>query len=310
MRASAFEASLAEARDYPQLWRLGLGLVFIAFMYVAIVIPITVGAIFIRARQIAAPEDPTPLHLVSALGSLQAELTGATGIATPESVFFVLATFLGLFVGPLLAAAAFHFRGPGSLFGDLPEWTEGFLTALAMLVPVYAVMIGLGFLVDAPVPGLPLAEWLRFLPFALVMIFIQIGAEELVFRGYLQQQLAARFAARWIWMGLPAVLFAALHWSPVAGANMPLVLLSALVFGLLAADLTEKTGSLGAAMGLHFGNNAVGILGVATANTITGLALYVTAEPISAGGAQTLSIVVSIAVLVLVWWLTRRRLTR
>ncbi len=50
---------------------------------------------------------------------------------------------------------------------------------------------------------------------------IQTGAEELVFRGYLQQQLAARFASPLIWMVLPALIFGAVHYDPAtAGPNV------------------------------------------------------------------------------------------
>ncbi|SFD01942.1 CPBP family intramembrane glutamic endopeptidase [Tropicimonas isoalkanivorans] len=306
MRAPAFEASLEDARDYPQLWRLLLGLIFIFFMFLSMAAMLVGGAV-----AVAGMIDPTyTTHVVAALNRMRAAAQGFGGVDSPLAVLLLLTTFAGLFVGPMLAAAAFHFRGPGSLFGDAADWAEGFFTALAVLVPVYGVMIALGVWLETPTPNLPLDRWLMLLPLALPLIFVQIAAEELVFRGYLQQQLAARFNARWIWMGIPALIFASLHISPVAEANLIIVLISALIFGLLAADLTEQTGSLGAAMGLHFGNNLAGILGLATADTITGLALYVTPAPEGRAAAQGLSIGISVAVLVLVWWLTRRRLTR
>lgn len=310
MRAPEFEASLAEAKLYPQLWRLLLGLVLVVFMYVSIVVPIAVGTIFAMAQTMAGEDQATALHIMAALRQLQAELTGQGGAATPAIVFFALATFLGLFIGPLLAAAAFHFRGPGSIFGPFGEWRRGFLTALAVQLPILAAAVAIGAAFDPPETNLPFDRWLFYLPFALPLILMQSGAEEVLFRGYLQQQLAARFAARWIWMGLPAVLFASLHWAPVAGANMPLILLNALLFGLIAADLTEQTGSLGAAMGLHFGNNAFGMLIVAVSETITGLALWISREPVGATGQMTLSFVISIALMLVIWRLTRYLLTR
>ncbi|MFV0361301.1 CPBP family intramembrane glutamic endopeptidase [Tropicimonas sp.] len=310
MRAPEFEASLAEAKLYPQIWRLLLGFLLTIFIYVSVVVPISVGTVFAMAQGIAGDNPTTPLHLVSALGRLQNWLIGEGGANTPGAVFFLLATFLGLFFGPMLAAAAFHFRGPGSLFGPARDWARGFAIGVSVQIPFLGAAVLLGALLDPPVANLQFASWLRFLPLALPLIFVQTAAEELFFRGYLMQQLAARFAARLIWMGLPALLFALLHWDPAAGANLPVVLLYTFLFALVASDLTEQTGSLGAAMGLHFGNNVVAMLILAVSQTITGLALWVTAKPLGATGAQTLSFVVSIAVMLASWAVIRHFLTR
>jgi len=147
-----------------------------------------------------------------------------------------------------------------------------------------------------------------FLPLTVAFIFLQTGAEELFFRGYLQQQLAARFAARWIWMWIPSAVFALLHWSPDAGGNLPLVLMSALVFGLAAADLTERTGSLGAAMGLHLGNNFIAIAVVSLGDTISGLSLFINPGSLSDTGWQSVSIAGAILLLLVVWGITVRLL--
>jgi membrane protease YdiL (CAAX protease family) len=216
-------------------------------------------------------------------------------------VLVVLATFAGLFIGAMTAAAALHGRGPGTLFGPWRDWRRGFLTALGVMAPVYAALVGLALAVDAPEANLPPRTWLVLLPLTLMLLFVQTGAEELFFRGYLQQQLAARFHARWVWFWIPAVAFALLHWNPVAGANLPLVLLAALTFGLVAADLTERTGSLGAAMGLHLGNNFTGIAIIANAETISGLALWVSDADLSEPGLQSLGMALNVAMLVAVW---------
>jgi uncharacterized membrane protein len=46
------------------------------------------------------------------------------------------------------------------------------------------------------------------------------------------------------------------------------------VFALCAADLTARTGTIGAAWGFHFANNAVAILFLALEGPLSGLALY------------------------------------
>jgi hypothetical protein len=297
MRPPEFEASLAEARQYPALWRLltGLALALLIWMGTSALI-VLAGSGVIAAREGAFGVMPW-----------------VTGLATPASpwqVVVLLATFVGLFIGALTAAAALHFRGPGSLFGPAGDWWRGFLTVIAVAAPIYVVLVGLQFWLEAPAPNLAPGRWLAFLPLAVVLVFVQTGAEELLFRGYLQQQLAVRFRARWVWMGLPAALFAVLHWNPEAGANLPLVLLAALAFGLIAADLTARTGSLGAAMGLHFANNAVALLVVSVEGTITGLALYVSEAELDRLGPVTLGMGLSILILAAIWRIAARLLAR
>jgi membrane protease YdiL (CAAX protease family) len=306
MRTPEYDAVLTDAKLYPQLWRLLAGLILTIFMTIS-VSAMLIGAVV----AVSGGMDPmATIHVTSGLRSIQTAVQGYGGLDTPVSVLLILLTFVGLFIGPLLAAAAFHFRGPGSLFGSFPVWRRGFLVALGVQVPILAVLVGLGALLDPPLQNLRLGQWLSFLPLALPLILIQTSSEELLFRGYIQQQLAARFNARWIWIGLPALAFAALHYTPDAGANLPLVLGGALVFGLIAADLSAQTGSLGAAMGLHFGNNVFGLLIVGVSETITGLALYRSSEPVDATGGQSLGLGLSILVMLVTWRLVRLILTR
>lgn len=297
MRAPEFEASLSAAKLYPQLWRLFLGFWLTMLLWMGTAALILAGALGV----VAAREGPYGI------------MPWTMGLSAPDSpgiVLLLLSTFAGLFIGSITAAAALHGRGPGTLLGPRSDWLRGFVTAVAVMLPVYLVLVGLSFLFDRPEPNLPFGRWAALLPLTILFLLLQTGAEELFFRGYLQQQLAARFRARWIWMWIPAVVFALLHWNPQAGDNLPLLLLSALTFGLVAADLTERTGSLGAAMGLHFVNNFVGIGIVAIGETITGLALYVSPMDIAETGMQSLSLAASILVMLGVWaavaWLLDR----
>lgn len=139
MRTGQFEASLRDAKLYPQLWRLLLGLLLVAFVFVSAA-TMLVGAFVWGVNQI----DPQlVIETTAALTRIQAAAQGYGGIDTPISVFILLITFIGLLIGPMLAAAAFHFRDPASLFGDARDWFLGFGMALAVLVPVYSLLIGL-----------------------------------------------------------------------------------------------------------------------------------------------------------------------
>jgi membrane protease YdiL (CAAX protease family) len=125
------------------------------------------------------------------------------------------------------------------------------------------------------VANLSFGRWMVLLPLSLAGVLVQVGAEELVFRGYVQQQLAARFRSPLIWMLLPSALFAAGHYLPAsAGDNALMIALWAGVFGLLMADLTARSGSLGPAIAVHFWNNVTAILIVSLPDEMSGLSLY------------------------------------
>ena len=90
-----------------------------------------------------------------------------------------------------------------------------------------------------------------------------------------------------------------------AGPNISLVILATTLFGLVAADITARTGSIGAAWGLHFANNTFAILILAVQGTIPGLALfhtpYASDDPI-----LTRLMVADIAALLIVWYVLAR----
>lgn len=123
--------------------------------------------------------------------------------------------------------------------------------------------------------GLTLAEWAAaFLPVA-VLIVLQSSAEEVVFRGYLVQLLANRFASPLIWAALPVVLFTVAHWDPAALPHMNAVALgSVLMFATAATLLLVVTGNLGACMGYHAANNIFAFLVMAPEGVVDGFALY------------------------------------
>ena len=107
------------------------------------------------------------------------------------------------------------------------------------------------------------------------MLLIQTGSEELLFRGYLQSQLAARLPHPAAWLILPSALFALGHYAPgVYGGNALLVALWAFAFGLAAADLTARSGTIGPALALHFANNLLAIAVVSPQGQMSGLALW------------------------------------
>ncbi len=293
MRAPEFEAMIGPARLYPQFWRLILGILLILFCYLG-------GVALLAGLAFAAMG---PFEFMQMMPKLQQP-------AEPLPTLALLATFVPLLLGVVVAAAALHFRGPGTLIGPRDETLRGFVTVLAVTVPVYGLLFGLGAYFGAYVPNLALDVWLRALVWAIPLIFVQVAAEELAFRGYIQQQLAARFRARVIWMFLPALVFSLLHIAPGLGPAVWLVVLATFTFGVIAADLTERTGSLGAAVGLHFVNNVYGLTVISLGGSITGLAKWTTPFTQADTREMIISLGFNVVFLALVWRLIRWALDR
>ena len=160
-------------------------------------------------------------------------------------------------------------------------------------------------------PQLPLGRWTALLPLSLLAVLVQVSAEELLFRGYLQQQLAARFASPLAWMVVPSALFALGHYSPeTAGDNAIWFVLWAGIFGMLMADLTARTGTLGTAIAVHFVNNVIAMLFTAMPDNLSGLALYVMPFATSDADAVAQWLPVDFAIMVTSWLAVRLALRR
>lgn len=286
-------AFVAPALGHTQLWRTLAGLALTAVLY-------TLALQLISTTLLAA------LGPSSAMVTLRDIATGAT----PLGLVGLLFTYLPLAIGLGVATVLILKRGFSSLIGPLaPAW-RCFLWVALPLLALWVAMMPLQIM--APNVGRHLGLWsmLQWLPLALPGLLIQTGTEELVFRGYLQQQLGARWRSPWMWMVVPAVLFGALHWSPEAyGPLAPLVALWAVAFGLAAADLTARTGNLGAAVGLHFANNAQTLFLVGLYGNLHGLSLYTVVLPMTDTMAQLPYIAVDGAAL-LVSWLAARVVLR
>ncbi|MEE9388126.1 MAG: type II CAAX endopeptidase family protein [Paracoccaceae bacterium] len=284
-----FDAYVEPAKPHAQIWRLVLGFVVIVAVYLLFVVLIFAT-------------------LYSVFGDQAGQFADETAEAnTPTGMFILFASFAGAVFGTFLAVRVVHKRSPKTLFGPRARVLNDFAVSAAAVVALNAVFLLVLSIWVTPLPNLPFTLWLTLLPLTLIGLLIQTGAEELVFRGYLQQQLGARFRSPLIWMVLPSLLFASLHYSPeTAGGNTWLIVGATGFFGLLAADLTRVTGSLGAAWGFHFANNLWAIVFLAVDGNVTGLALYVT--PYSADDTDLLPqlIGVDLVSMVVIWFILRR----
>lgn len=191
-------------------------------------------------------------------------------------VVLYLLTF-GVLIGALGIAMRLLHRLPGALLlGPEGRIERGpVLRGVALVSAIAALGLVPMLVLGRPAPQQDPALWALWLLPALPALFVQATAEEVVFRGYLQGMLAARFASRLVWWVLPAAAFGALHWNPAEmGENAGLMVAAAALMGLALGDVTARTGSLALAIGLHFANNAYAMLVVATPSALSGLALW------------------------------------
>lgn len=244
-RTERFEAFVAPATAWPALWRLLAGAVLAAAVWLA------VTAILLTLA-IRLPGEPEGFILVAYLWS-----------------------FAGLILGTAAAARVLQRRRLASLLGPGGFRPRDFALGMAAVV-LLGALSGLAIAgLAPPVRQLSWAAWAAWLPIVLPAILVQTAAEELAFRGYLMQGLAARFRSRWIWLLLPAALFGALHWNPAEfGPNAWIVAVSTGLIGLVLADITVRTGNLSAAIGIHFANNVASLLVVALPSPLGSLSLY------------------------------------
>jgi len=293
MRKTPFDRFIFSARRAPQLWRLVLGVILIAgFSFLFTLGPIGVAWLLRGAD--------------AALGFAR-ELQEP---ASPRAVLLLLFSFVGMALGTALAVRLLHQRRFPSLFGPRKRVARDFAMAAGVVLMVYAVGMGLWLIQYSPEANLAPTRWLLLLPLALLAVAIQTGAEEMAFRGYLMQQLAARFKSPAVWLILPALAFGAVHFDPgTAGGNVWIIVGSAALFGLVAGDLTARTGSLGAAWGFHFANNTVAILFLSTKGTITGLSLMQTPYGVDNTEVMRALLFGDLAMLLIAWAVLRRLLS-
>jgi membrane protease YdiL (CAAX protease family) len=260
MRYDPYETLIRPARPSSNPLRLMIGFVLAGALY-TFLLGFSIGF----AAAIIAPN-----------GNLNSAANNLIAAATPGTMFFALLSFT-LMIGALqFALKLVHKRSLTGLLGPSRNFRRQFLRVSGFLLLLQLFLFMLPASDDVPMSaGLDLHRWLQFLPFALIALLIQVSAEEMVFRGYIQSQLAARFPHPLIWIGLPSLLFGSLHYDPViAGSNAWVMVVMLGLFGAAAADLTARSGTLGPAIALHLFNNISTLLIAAPAGNYSGLALY------------------------------------
>lgn len=258
----AFQRFVAPAQDRSELWRTVLGIFLVFAIFLVVTLSLGLATAFI-GEYIEPGLGNNLMHEVQ---------EGRTIFAT----FAMLGLIASMIPSLWLILRFLHKRPLHTLLGPTGRinWRlwKGAATVILILAAIDATTTY--FSADL-VQQMPLIKWLSWLAPALFVLFLQTTAEEMVFRGYLQQQLAARFQSRWIWWVLPSAIFGIAHFNPAQfGANAWVVVAITTLMGLILADVTARFGSLSPAMGLHFANNLVVMLFMNTPGQLSGMSLY------------------------------------
>lgn len=259
MRYAAHRRLIAPALPSAAFWRLLVGCVLLAVIFVLLSFVYVEICVAILPNTIWGPNGD-----------------GMSAGTTPWGALVNLFVFAMAFAALALVLPLVHGRGIGGIIGPAAP-------ALAQARRVGAYILGVYLVISllpmpegmALTPALPLDRWLIFLPLTLLGLLVQVSAEEVIFRGYLQSQLAARLNHPGIWMIVPSILFGLLHYEPeTMGGAAWVIVIWATLFGIAAADLTARSGTLGPAIALHLINNFSAIALVAPQGNLDGLALY------------------------------------
>ena len=258
---SAFRLMTEPAKDNAEVWRLGLGIISIIVSFVVM----STGLSVLLFQFWTHGDQAIDLASTVVSGS------------TPAGVLIAMGSIGILSVSAYLVTEFIHNRSGLTLFGPVSLATTQARQVLPGLFAILAIALVLTLIVlPGPLlPNLTMARWLVLLPLTIAVLLLQTASEEILFRGYLQSQLGGMTSNPMIWMLLPSVVFASLHWAPgTFGENAIWPVLFAGLMGLLAADLTARSGTLGPAIALHFVNNFGAIALVAPQEELSGLALW------------------------------------
>lgn len=237
------------ARPRVGVWRTlaGTALVIVAWVVLAnVVAGVAVLSGLIRIGDLQAMVDEAPRELS------HRDAAVVLGVG--------LATFLGLWVGVWAVLRLLHKRSFASLIGfDGRLKGRQFLVGAGLAAAYLAIGMAMSSLSGgAPQrSNLPVETWLvAFVPLVL-LIALQSISEELLFRGYLVQQLAARVNTPIVWGLLPALAFGLAH--VTNGRADPqftaYYIFAAVMLGLVMTATVWRTGGISAAMGFHVVNN-------------------------------------------------------
>lgn len=213
----------------------------------------------------------------------------------------VLATHLGLGSMILIAWALIRYAHHVGF-----EWTASvqpgmrwryLLICVVMAAVVLNLILWLGPEARAMQWQEPQPQWYVFLAVIAFTAPLQAAAEEIFFRGYLQQTIGSATGQAWLGVLGASLVFAFMH-----GSQNEALFLHRLGFGLIAGALVLATGGLEAAIAVHIVNN---LMAFGYATITGGVAATAAVRAITWTSAVT-ALAGFGACALLAWWLGRR----
>ncbi|RPE63148.1 hypothetical protein EDD53_2745 [Pacificibacter maritimus] len=301
MQYSAYKDMLSSAYRKPSYGRIA-AVVALCFLVTTIATPIFLGLVGKIAPEL------TPVQVTQ--GSFEIGVT-------PGGLFIVLASFALLLLTTILSAKRFADRDLRSLTGPIPQMRLDFILSMKWLVGITVVLL----LVPTPhnsgdtpvelIAQMPISIWLAWLPLGLLGLAVQVIAEEVFFRGYLQTQLVAATKSYSKGMVLAALLFGVGHVSmDLTGYAALVPVLWAVLFGLAAGDLTARSGTLGPALALHFTNNMAALFIAPPQGQLSGFGLWTRQIDLNSAYADPITMVFEGLILLITWLTVRIALMR
>lgn len=185
-----------------------------------------------------------------------------------------------------------------------------FVFVLLLELLVFAVTWIAGAALYTRNDAVPILDWLIYLLPFLVLIFVQIGAEELFFRGYLLRLIYSRKASLFSAVYLPSFLFGLAHLDPINyGFNSVFYVLNTTVTGVILCLITLWRGNIAMTLGIHFAVNISAILIIGQVDTPigSGAALWLsTIEPKSATYSMSMVFITVVEIALYSIWARQR----
>lgn len=277
----------------PKLWRWILGTVIILFSWLIIggLLTILVAEIFNLDLAVLTAVDDEGRALLRSYAPWQAASA-------------VLISFIPLLLAPILLHRFL-------LRGKVKELFTRSGRSFAGEVRIGALVM-LGLILASSIPdfifnnsdykwSFDLEKFLPYLVIALLLIPMQTTAEEVFYRGWIQQRLEKGARSIWFVSTIGGLLFALPHLAnPEVSGNIALPIIGYGSTGFMLTWVTMRDKSMGLAVGAHAANNlSAGLLVSSIDSALPSASLYVTPE-VSWGPAA----VVSVLFIPLFIWLT------